>query len=92
MSSEQKLKEGDSIIIHKEATNLTELLFFTDKCQVYKSRASAFDDTKASVLGDYVPAKLGFDEGEELLYMADTIDYEDICFSFLKTEKLRKYH
>ena len=90
MSSEQKLKEGDSIIIHKEATNLTELLFFTDKCQVYKSRASAFDDTKASVLGDYVPAKLGFDEGEELLYMADTIDYEGYMLFFFENGKAAK--
>lgn len=62
MSGEQKLKEEDSIVQTVEATNNTELLFFTDRCQVYKTRASEFADTKASVLGDFVAAKLGFDE------------------------------
>ena len=63
MAGEQKLKEEDSIVQTVEATNNTELLFFTDRCQVYKTRASEFADTKASVLGDFVAAKLGFDEG-----------------------------
>ncbi len=75
MSGEQKLKEGDSITAHIEATNRTELLFFTDKCQVYKSRVSDFEDTKASLLGDYVPAKLAFDDDELLVSMISTADY-----------------
>lgn len=90
MSSEQKLKEGDEVIIHKETSNLTELLFFTNAFQVYKSKASVFDDTKASVLGDYVPAKLGFDEGEELIYMTDTLDYEGYMIFFFENGKVAK--
>lgn len=83
MSGEQKLKEGDVIDVSAEATNRSELLFFTDKCQVYKTKASAFEDTKASVMGDYIPAKLGFDEGESAVAMVITSDYsEHILFVF----------
>ena len=64
MSGEQKLKEGDSITQTFEATNSTDLLFFTDRCQVYKAKAADFDDTKASVLGDFVASKLHMDAGE----------------------------
>ncbi len=90
MSSEHKLKEGDSIILHKESTNNTELLFFTDKCQVYKTRASAFDDSKASILGDYVPAKLSFDEQEEVYCMVNTNDYEGYMIFFFENGKVAK--
>lgn len=83
MSGEQKLKETDEIISHTETTNGVELLFFTDKQQVYKSRASEFDDTKASVLGDYIPAKLSFDADEKLIATVITKDYsEKILFVF----------
>ncbi|MCI8648540.1 MAG: topoisomerase IV [Anaerotruncus sp.] len=75
MSGEQKLKEGDRVIQQLESNNNTELLFFTDRGQVYKTRASEFDDTKASVMGDYIPAKLGMDEGENAVYMAVTSNY-----------------
>ncbi len=75
MSGEQKVKEGDSIALQIQATNKTELLFFSDRCQVYKTKASAFEDGKASVLGDYVPAKLGFEDGERVLGMIATTDY-----------------
>lgn len=61
MSSEHKLKEGDRIVQELDSQNSVNLLFFTDKGQVYKSRASEFADTKASVLGDYIPSKLGMD-------------------------------
>ena len=64
MSGEHKLKEGDRITQTVEASNARELLFFSDKGNVYKSKASDFADTKASVMGDYIPAKLGFEEGE----------------------------
>lgn len=70
MSFEQKLKETDEVIEEIETTNAKQLLFFTDKCQVYKARVDDFADTKASVLGDYVPSKLDMDEGENAVYMA----------------------
>lgn len=75
MSGEQKLKDGDEITHTCETTNSRELLFFTNKCQVYKSRVSEFDDAKASTLGEYVPQKLGFDDGETTVGMALTDDY-----------------
>ena len=70
MSGEHKLKEGDEIILSKESRNNAELLFFSNKCQVYKACAADFDDTKASVMGDYIPSKLGFDENESAIFMA----------------------
>lgn len=76
MSGEQKLKESDALVQTVETTNGCELLFFTDRCQVYKSSASEFEDGKASVLGDYLPAKLGFDEGESLVGMVVTKQYD----------------
>ena len=83
MSGEQKLKEGDSIIQEVAATNRSELLFFTDQFQVYKTTAADFDDTKASVLGDYLPAKLGMDAGETPVCMVVTTDYQgDLLFAF----------
>ncbi len=91
MSSEQKLKEGDVVMQQKNATNRTELLFFTDQAQVYKTRAAAFDDTKASVLGDFVPVKLGFDDGERVKYMVATDDYSGFllfCFANGKIAKV----
>ena len=75
MSSEQKFKEGDGLAFTQEATNRSELLVFTDKCQVYKTRLSEFDDTKASVLGDFLPAKLSMDEGESVLAAVLPGDY-----------------
>ena len=83
MSADQELKEGDSITQSVTATNRSELLFFTDKCQVYKTTAADFDDTKASVLGDYLPAKLGMDSGENPVFMAVTTDYQGyLLFAF----------
>ncbi len=75
MSGEQKLKEGDEITQQVESGNNTDLLFFTNKCQVYKTKASEFPDTKASVLGEFIPARLGMDEDESVLSMAVTKDY-----------------
>ncbi len=75
MSGEQKLKEGDEIIQTVESSNDKDLLFFTTNEQVYKSRVIDFADGKASVLGDFVGGKLGYDEGEQSLYMIDTKDY-----------------
>lgn len=75
MSGEQKLKEGDEICQVIESSNDKDLLFFTTNAQVYKSRVIDFSDGKASVLGDYVAGKLGFDDGESSIYMVDTKDY-----------------
>ncbi len=90
MSSQHKLKEGDAITLHLETTNNTELLFFSDKCQVYKANAAEFEDTKASVMGDYIPAKLGFDEGEKLLGMIATKDYSETVLFFFQNGKVGK--
>ncbi len=76
MSGEQKLKEGDAVEVQLETRNNAELLFFTSKCQVYKCRVGDFEDSKASVLGDYIPARLGMEEGETPVYMALTTDYK----------------
>lgn len=90
MSGEHKLKEGDFISQSFEATNKTELIFFSDKAQAYKSKASAFDDTKASLMGDYIPAKLGFDEGENLTATLATTDYSGYIVFFYENGKAAK--
>ena len=90
MSSEQKYKEGDMPSQEIEATNKTELLFFSDRMQVYKTRASEFADTKASVLGDFIPAKLGFDEGENVKYMVATGDYSGYMLFVFENGKAAK--
>lgn len=90
MSGEQKLKDGDYISQTFDATNKTELIFFTDKAQAYKSKAAAFDDSKASVMGDYIPAKLGFDEGESLKYAVTTVDYSGYMVFFFENGKAAK--
>ena len=90
MSGEQKLKEGDYISQTFEATNKTDLIFFSDKAQAYKSKASAFDDCKASLMGDYIPAKLSFDEGEELRTMIPTLDYSGHIVFFFENGKAAK--
>ncbi len=90
MSSEHKLKEGDAIMKAVETTNRMELLFFSDKAAVYKSRASAFGDTKASSMGDYIPAKLKFDAGEAAKYMAVTSDYKGYMLFFFENGKVAK--
>ena len=90
MSSTQKLKDGDEIAQTVETANSSELLFFTNKCHVYKSRACDFDDTKASVLGDYVAAKLEMEDGELPVYMAVTSDYSGYMMFFFENGKAAK--
>ena len=83
MSGEQKYKEGDGPSQYFEATNNTELMFFTDKQQVYKTRASEFGETKASLLGDYLPGKLGMDAGETVIFLCLPGDYSgSLLFAF----------
>ncbi len=89
-SGEQKLKEGDEMLLEIEASNNTELLFFTDKCQVYKSKASEFDLGKASVLGDFVASKLEMDDGENAIYMVATLDYKGYVMFFFENGKVAK--
>ena len=75
MSSEQKYKEGDGLRVSFEASNRGELLFLTDRQQIYKARVSDFEDCKASVLGVYLPTRLQMDEGENIISMIDPGDY-----------------
>lgn len=90
MSGEQKRKDGDEITQTMESTNNREILFFTNRSQVYKAKVADFDDTKASVLGDFVPAKLGMEEGESVVYMAVTKDYSGFMLFFFENGKVAK--
>ena len=90
MSGEQKFKEGDSLRLQQEATNKTEILVFTDQFQCYKSRLSDFDDSKASLLGDYLPQKLGFDPGENAVEVIFTTDYKQMLLFFFENGKVAK--
>ena len=90
MNAEQKYKEGDALAQSFETSNAAEVMFFTDRCQVYKSRLSDFDDTKASALGDYLPARLGMDEGESIVYMVLPGDYRGWMLFFFENGKAAK--
>ena len=90
MSGEQKFKEGDSLALTKETTNRAEFLVFTDKFQCYKSRLSDFDDGKASLLGDYLPQKLGFEQGENLVSLLFCGDYKGFVMFFFENGKAAK--
>ncbi len=87
MSGEQKFKEGDSLRETVETTSNAELMFFTDQCQVYKTRAGEFADSKASLLGDYLPAKLGMDSGENVIAMVLPGDYSGHVLFFFANGK-----
>ena len=90
MSGEQKFKEDDSLRVSVESGNAAELMFFTDKAQVYKTRASDFPDGKASLLGDYLPSKLGMDEGESVAGMVLPGDYSGYMIFFFENGKAAK--
>ena len=91
MSSEQKYKEGDGPSQSFETTSAAEIMFFTDKCQVYKTRLSEFDDSKASVLGDYLPAKLGMDAGESVVWaVLPGADYAGTLLFFFENGKVAR--
>ncbi len=76
-NDEQKLKDGDAISVCCDAENADDVLFFSDRAQVYKARMSDFDTSKASSLGDYIPSKLNFDDGEGVLYMCPVREYSE---------------
>ena len=90
MSGEQKVKEGDRMLPEVECSNKDELLFFTNKNQVYKSKVDDFNDTKASVLGEYVPGKLDMEADEQVSYMAVTDDYSGYMIFVFENGKLAK--
>ncbi|MBQ9913385.1 MAG: topoisomerase IV [Clostridia bacterium] len=90
MGGEHKFKENDEIFQSFETTNNNDLLFFTDKCQVYKAKVSDFADSKASVLGEYIPSKLEMEEGENVIYMVITNDYKGYMMFFFDNGKAAK--
>lgn len=90
LSGEQKLKEGDKMLPEIECSNKDELLFFTNMCQVYKSKADDFIDSKASVLGEYVPSKLEMQENEQVVYMAVVNDYSGYMLFAFENGKFAK--
>ncbi len=90
MSGEQKFKEGDALAASFEAGNRDELLIFTDRCQVYKAKCFEFEDSKASVLGDFLPAKLGMEEGESVVGLCLPGDYRGSLLFFFENGKVAK--
>ena len=90
MSGEQKFKEGDSLAFSRETTNKSEILVFTDKFQCYKARLSDFADSKASLLGDYLPQKLGMDAGETVRQVILPGDYKGFVLFFFENGKVAK--
>ena len=90
MSGEQKFKEGDSLLFSQETTNRADLLVFTDQFQCYKSRLSEFEDGKASQLGDYLPQKLGMEQGESVISVVLTQDYSGFVLFFFENGKVAK--
>ena len=90
MSGEQKFKEGDSLRDTVESTNRAEMLVFTDRCQCYKTRLSEFEDGKASLLGDYLPQKLGMDPGENVLQVIFPGDRKGFVLFFFENGKVAK--
>ena len=90
MSGEQKVKEGDEILEEAECSNKDELLVFTTKHQVYKAKVDDFPDTKASVLGEYLPSKLDMEEGEDVVYVAIVSEYKGYMIFVFENGKLAK--
>ncbi|MCI5616118.1 MAG: DNA topoisomerase (ATP-hydrolyzing) subunit A [Clostridia bacterium] len=90
VSSEQKLKEGDALRQSLESTNKADVIFLTNRCQAYKARLFEFDDSKASVLGDYLPQKLGMDEGESPIFVLLPGDYKGNLISVFENGKAAK--
>lgn len=90
MSGEQKLKEGDEITQQIEATNAHDLLFFSDKCQVYKAKTCDLPDSKASVMGEYIPSTLEFDEGENAIFLISTLDYSGYVLFVFENGRVAK--
>jgi DNA gyrase subunit A len=90
MSGEQRFKENDSLMASMESDNSAEVIFFTNKAQSYKCKLYEFEDSKASVLGDFLPAKLGMDDGEAVLFMCLPEDYAGNMLFFFENGKVAK--
>lgn len=90
MSGEQKVKENDVMMQEFDTTNSAELLFFTNFHNVYKTKVAQFGDSKASLLGDYIPVTLKFSEGETVVRMAVTKDYSGCLLFVYKNGKVAK--
>ncbi|HIS24773.1 MAG TPA: topoisomerase IV [Candidatus Faeciplasma gallinarum] len=90
MASKQKLKENDVVSTEIDSTNRADILFFTDKANVYKTKASQFPDTKAAQLGEFIPVELKFEEGENVAAMAATLDYSGFLLFVYKNGKVAK--
>ena len=90
MSGAQKFKEGDKLRLSKETSNRAEILVFTDQYQCYKARLSDFEDGKASLLGDYLPQKLGMDAGESVVEVVFPEDYKGFVLFFFENGKAAK--
>ncbi len=90
MSGEHKLKDDDEIVQHIETTNDAHIIFFTDKQAAYKTRANVFEDSKTSVLGEYVPAKLAMDDGESIIYTVVTKDYSGFLLFVFENGKVAR--
>ncbi|MFI3226755.1 MAG: DNA topoisomerase (ATP-hydrolyzing) subunit A [Clostridia bacterium] len=91
MSGEQKLKDGDEMFIEMSLTNKNEVIFFTNKYQAYKTRLYEFDDTKSSVLGEYLPSKLAMDEDEFPIFMFAPNDYNGHIVACFENGKVAKF-
>lgn len=89
-SGEQKLKEDDSIICEMETTNKTDVLFFSDKQNVYKMKAHDLSETKASSMGDYLPNILGMEDDEKIIFITATADYSGIMLFMYENGKASK--
>ncbi len=90
MSSEQRLKDNDYIAFQTTCTNKNDILFFTNKNNVYKSRLHDFEDSKASVLGDYIPSKLSMDNDETVVFTVVTVDYSGQIIFFYDNGRCAK--
>ena len=90
MSGDQKFKEGDALAFSRETTSAAEILVFSDRCQVYKTKLDVFPDSKASVLGDYLPQKLGMDEGESVAAVCFPGDYQGFMLFVYENGKAAK--
>ena len=89
-ASEQKLKEGDELLCEAEATNKTDMLFFSDKQNVYKMKLYDIPDTKASALGDYLPNLIGMESDEKILYATPAYDYSGFMLFAFESGKVAK--
>lgn len=89
-TNDHKLKEDDEIVSAVETTNISELLFFTNKANVYKAKTHEFADTKVSLMGEYIPSVLGFENDEKLLYTVVTKDYSGLMLFGFENGKMAK--